>query len=156
MDNETKIKLIIANRADLLEIYDINESGYAGCLSNGNIVDRRIFPEAYPVKENSLLGIPKSKKLPELKKWDIWAEGYRATGESAEAAMLAHGIEAYSFDAAVIKYIASLKPDQAKYYKKYTPANFSTPEGFLNKRSNWSMWGCALFDNEIDARKSFG
>ncbi len=39
------------------------KSGYAGVLSNGNIVDRREYPEAIPVQKNSLLGVPEPKEL---------------------------------------------------------------------------------------------
>lgn len=63
MTKEIKQKLIDAGRKDLVEIYEINQSGYAGVLSNGNIVDRRKHPEAIPVQENQLLGISKPKKL---------------------------------------------------------------------------------------------
>lgn len=38
------------------------EEGFGGVLPNGNIVDRRERPEAMPLQENSLLGIPKPKK----------------------------------------------------------------------------------------------
>lgn len=155
MEHETKIKLIEAGRHDLLEIHEINQAGYAGCLPNGNIVDRRLFPDAYPVRENSLLGIPKSQKL-NPKTYQIWSEGYRATGESAGATCLNRGILANSFDDAVTKHIAQLKPEDAKYYNKSTPANYVNAEAFLNRRSNWDMWGCALFDNEADARKTCG
>ncbi len=64
MNQETRDKLIAAGRADLVEIHDINQSGYAGVLSNGNIVDRRKFPSAIPVPANSMLGIPPPKPLP--------------------------------------------------------------------------------------------
>lgn len=60
---ETYRKMIKYNDLHFLLIAYINESGYAGCLPNGNIVDRRIYPEAIPVQENSLLGIPKPKQL---------------------------------------------------------------------------------------------
>lgn len=63
MTEEVKQKLIDAGRQDLIDIYEINQSGYAGVLPNGNIVDRRKFPDAVPVQENNLLGIPKAKKL---------------------------------------------------------------------------------------------
>ena len=63
MDKETKQKLRDAGREDLIEIFKINKSGYAGVLSNGNIVDRRKHPEAIPVQENKLLEIPKPKKI---------------------------------------------------------------------------------------------
>lgn len=63
MTEEFKQKLIKAGRKGLVEIFEINQSGYAGCDRNGNIVDRRKFPKAVPIQENRLLGIPKPKKL---------------------------------------------------------------------------------------------
>ena len=42
-------------------IMELVQSGYAGILPNGNIVDCREYAEAIPMKKNSLLGIPKSK-----------------------------------------------------------------------------------------------
>ncbi|HEX8747414.1 MAG TPA: hypothetical protein VF717_09445 [Pyrinomonadaceae bacterium] len=42
----------------LPELFDLIKSGYAGTLPNGNIVDRREFPEAVPVAKNSLFGAP--------------------------------------------------------------------------------------------------
>jgi hypothetical protein len=58
------LKFKAAKRHDLILVAYINESGYAGCLPTGEIVDRRHFPEATPVQENTLLDIPKPKKLP--------------------------------------------------------------------------------------------
>ena len=63
MTEETKSKLIKAGRQDLVDTFEINKSGYAGILPNGNIVDRRKFPTAIPVQENSLFGIPAPKSL---------------------------------------------------------------------------------------------
>ena len=48
----------------LLKILEINKSGYAGILPNGNIVDRREHPTAIPVQKNSLFNVPEPKKLP--------------------------------------------------------------------------------------------
>ena len=67
MTEEIKQKLIDAGRKDLVEVYEVNQSGYAGINKNGNIVDRRKFPKAIPVQENSVLNIPKPKKLPQPK-----------------------------------------------------------------------------------------
>ena len=44
-------------------ITGLNKSGYAGILSNGNIVDRREFPNAIPIQENSLFNVVKPNKL---------------------------------------------------------------------------------------------
>jgi hypothetical protein len=66
MNEEIKQKLREAGREDLIKIHEINQSGYAGCMPNGNIVDRREFPEAIPIQKNSIFGIPEPKKLFDL------------------------------------------------------------------------------------------
>ena len=50
----------------LLAIHELNKSGWAGILSNGNIVDRRIHREALAIQENPLFNVPKPNKLPKL------------------------------------------------------------------------------------------
>lgn len=50
--------------AALLETKEVMESGYAGVLSNGNIVDRRDFPEATPIQANRMFNTPAPKPLP--------------------------------------------------------------------------------------------
>lgn len=64
MTEEIKQKLRDAGREDLIEIHEINASGYAGLLPNGNIVDRRKYPHAIPIQRNSLFGVVTPKKLP--------------------------------------------------------------------------------------------
>lgn len=59
MSEQTKKILREKGREDLIEVMEINDSGYAGVMPNGNIVDRRKHPEAIPVQENRMLGIPK-------------------------------------------------------------------------------------------------
>lgn len=63
MTEETKQALRNAGKKYLVEIYEINQTGYAGVMPNGNIVDRRKYSEAIPVQKNSSLGIPKPKTL---------------------------------------------------------------------------------------------
>ena len=43
----------------LLEGIKISQSGYGGVLPSGQIVDRREYPTATPIQENSLFGTPK-------------------------------------------------------------------------------------------------
>lgn len=43
---------------ELYGIVKLNQSGYAGVLPDGKIVDRRVFINAVPVKENKSMGIP--------------------------------------------------------------------------------------------------
>ena len=47
----------------LRKVQEISKSGYAGCLPNGSIVDRREYPDAVPVQKNSLFGIPEPKTV---------------------------------------------------------------------------------------------
>lgn len=89
---------------------------------------------------------------------EIWMEGYAATGEHGTAQRIWTG-EAKDFDDAVRKY-------NEKYFKEfpdgkfpaepYTRNCFTSDEAFKNRRANWKIWGCALYNNEQDARKSFG
>ncbi len=67
----------------------------------------------------------------------IWMEGYAATGEWGTAHLL--GVfEATDFDDAVKQY------------------SYTTESKIDYRGGEYSFWGCRLFDNEADARKSFG
>ena len=56
ISNEEKLK-------ELRKIVELNKTGYAGVLPNGNIVDRREHPEAIPVQENPMFGVVKPKDI---------------------------------------------------------------------------------------------
>jgi hypothetical protein len=86
------------------------------------------------------------------KEFEIWIEGYIATGESSNAIMIGTGI-GKSFDEAVKDYM-SKNPRHG--IVENTKKRYITEEAYNNRRSNWNIWGCNLFDNEADARKSFG
>lgn len=77
-----------------------------------------------------------------MREWSIWAEGYKATGQSSDAVFLGTQT-AETFDEAVEKHIASASDDERKYYSK-------------SERGYYTMWGCRIYDNETDARKAFG
>ena len=67
-----------------------------------------------------------------MKTFKIWSEGYSITGNSSEA--MFHGeIDAENFEDACAKLL-----------------------GDKLDKNRLSIWGCRLFDNELDARKSFG
>ena len=68
--NQSGIKLLTDVSSDqklklqeFKKIRDLNKSGYAGINSKGTIVDRRKFPDAIPVQQNSLFGVVKPKEL---------------------------------------------------------------------------------------------
>ena len=67
-------------------------------------------------------------------RWEIWSEGYAATGERGLA--MIHGmIRAETFQKACDEFF--------KNDRTYRPQDLT-------------VWGCRLFDNEKAARRSFG
>jgi hypothetical protein len=66
---------------------------------------------------------------------NLWIEGYSATGESASAT-----------------YLGNYPGDTLKE----AIANFSRSTGEQIDEDGLSIWGCRIFDNEDDARRSFG
>lgn len=87
-----------------------------------------------------------------MKNYEIWMEGYRATGESGTAQLIAI-YEGESFDDAVMNYMEKT-PNHG--IAKNTRNGYISDKAYENRESNWNIWSCNLFDNETDARKSFG
>lgn len=78
------------------------------------------------------------KMKSDLQKIQIWSEGFSVTGQQSGAILLWEGL-AKDFEDAV---------------SKYREAN---PTSEIRTADNgYYIWGCELFDNEQDARKSFG
>ena len=82
-----------------------------------------------------------------MAKYDIWIEGHQAQGSSSKAHLLACGVEAETFVAAVLRWYNALAEvsDVERMYGKLT-----IDDGRAR------LWGCELFDNYDDARKRFG
>lgn len=82
-----------------------------------------------------------------MAKFDIYIEGHEAQGSSSKAKILACGVEAETFTAAVRKWynaIAEISDAKRMY------GELDITDGIA------SLWGCRLFDNYRDAAKSFG
>jgi hypothetical protein len=89
-----------------------------------------------------------------MKEFEIWCSGYAATGEHSPAHLMGK-FPGESFDDAVHGMIDK-DPELKKLYDKgerYLPRN---SDGTMQKVIRHSIWGCTLYDNEADARKSFG
>ncbi len=69
--------------------------------------------------------------------FQVWAEGYQATGNSSRAQLLGSAT-AETFQGACD--IVMRKDGLREYYDP----------------KRLSFWGCRLFDNEADARSAFG
>lgn len=75
--------------------------------------------------------------------YQVWTEGYSATGDFSKAIL--HGtVESYSFKDAC----DSLFAGNPEFNGHKGQSTYSS--------ENLTLWGCRLFDNEIDARKAFG
>lgn len=80
-----------------------------------------------------------------MKKFEVWTEGYAASPDRGEATF--HGtVEAENFDQACIEVLGDdLDKDP------------ETKDGYRRSRDGrLSVWACRCFDNETDARRSFG
>jgi hypothetical protein len=87
-----------------------------------------------------------------MKTFEIWMEGYSVTGESGTAQKIGEGT-GETFDDAVRDYMSkNINHGIAENGR----GRYSSDEGYTKRKSNWNIWACSLFDNEIDARKSFG
>jgi len=76
-----------------------------------------------------------------MNEYDIWVEGFQATGQSGSAERLASRVRGDSFRQAVVAWVA-------------TPAGDPWRGTFNAERL--TFWGCRAFDNEAAARRSFG
>lgn len=93
------------------------------------------------VKPTTVNKNTKERKMIKMEKYKVWLEGYVCTGQRAGAEYLGE-FEGTSFEDACLK--ASL----AKFGPKET-ANF-----YDTNRN--TFWGCHFYNNESDARKTFG
>jgi len=93
--------------------------------------------------------------FPELKEYEVWSEGFAATGQSLDAILIGKAF-ARNFTQACdivmcqnhLKWIEKVNsPD----YKEYCP-----PSKWSYDPNRLSDWGCRLYWSEGLARKSFG
>ncbi|MCK4826614.1 hypothetical protein KA005_63320 [bacterium] len=77
-----------------------------------------------------------------MKAYEIWMEGYAATQES-DIAQYVGSVEAKSFKEACIKFSKTEEATEKQWEEFFNPTDLS-------------FWGCRLYDNEADARKTFG
>lgn len=80
-----------------------------------------------------------------MRKFEVWTEGYAASGESSGA--IFHGsVDADTFDEACIKVFGDdldKDPLQSDGYRR-------------NRDGRMSIWACGCYDDEGEARVSFG
>lgn len=119
------------------------------------ISETTIDTNYYTTKEGLEIKIPPINHHPELKEYEVWMEGYAATGESGTASLLGK-VKARNFAQAchIIECEAHLKwmkeinePDYTQYVDAarwdYDPHQLR-------------IWNCGLFWSKELAQKSFG
>ena len=87
-----------------------------------------------------------------MKEYEIWMEGYSATGEHSPAHLIGKAI-GETFEAACKNFEEpedGFRIDGVKYKSKGDKLKLDEHYPYP------SIWACRLYDNEIDARKSFG
>lgn len=97
------------------------------------------------------------------KEYEIWREGYAATGERSTASFIGKGI-GKTFEEAVInfRHPSDKYADWGgiKIHSKGDTLNLDTdsnePDGYRRVGGKLCSWACRYFDNEADARKSCG
>lgn len=85
---------------------------------------------------------------PELKEYEVWVEGYAATGESGGASLVGKA-RARNFAQACHIVMCN------RYLKSYKLER-DTPGRWDYDPSRLSYWGCGLFWSEYLAKKTFG
>lgn len=96
-----------------------------------------------------------------MKRFDIWMEGYAATGEHGTAQLIGQS-EGETFEEAVINFrypedIVREFDGKVIVQKGDSLSLDKNPDGTYRKWDGHpTIWACRLFDNEQDARKSFG
>lgn len=134
-DRIAQMVLVPVIQASLNVVTDFKptQRGEGGFGSTG-ISGRGQTKEVVPVDDSGLVAEPAA-----CAEWEVWTEGYAATGQSSPAKFWGT-YEAPTFKEACLKWVETLGAEGQSYY---------------NKENN-TYWGCRFFDNEIDARKSFG
>lgn len=80
-----------------------------------------------------------TEKSEDYKEWEVWTEGFMVTGNT-EVAQFHGKFKGRNFREAVLQYKNSVSKET---------------QSFIDL-DRMSYWGCRFFDNERDARKSFG
>ena len=88
-----------------------------------------------------------------MKEYEIWIEGYAATGERAYASLIGKAIGDSFYEACEnFRYLEDItRPSDGKII-----VHKGEPLKLDKNRRFPSIWACQLFDNELDAKRSFG
>ena len=84
---------------------------------------------------------------------EIWMEGFAVTGQRQGAHKIGED-EAEDFDQAIEIHKGENPDDHG--ISTNERSRYTSDKAYENRKSNYNIWACNLFDNEEDARKSLG
>lgn len=115
------------------------------------MADRNYYTDRYGIE----IKIDSINHHPELKEYEVWCEGYVATGEGAGASLVGKTLArnfAQACDIVMCKnHLAWINKVNNPYYKGYCP-----PSKWSYDPNILSDWGCRLYWSKELASKSFG
>lgn len=115
------------------------------------MADRNYYTDRYGIERQ----VDHINHFPELKEYEVWCEGYAATGESSGANLLGKAFArnfAQACDIVMCKnHLEYIDKCNSPDYKGYCP-----PSKWDYDPSKLSYWACKLYWSEELARKSFG
>jgi len=131
----------------------------AEAAKNANEVLKKYYDSAKPPtpeqqEKNRLLKELREKQYSELKEYEIWMEGYSATGEHGTAQMVAK-IKARNFREACHIHFFTDFLNRTEKEMRENPQLSNKDELYYDPKE-LMFWCMRLFDNEADARKAYG
>ena len=79
-------------------IVGLNKSGYAGCTSQGMIVDRRQFPDAIPVQQSSVFENAKPREVTKEQRKELLQMGVTFPLNEEELKIFDEHFKDYSYE----------------------------------------------------------
>ena len=86
-----------------------------------------------------ILSFANTSTLGAVREFEIWMEGYAATGEHGTAHMIGKGFGS-TFDEAVKDYM-SKNPKHG--IEENGRSRYISEDAYKNRRSNWNIWACS-------------
>ncbi len=115
-------------------------------------VDNYLY-DSYRITWSDFSKNTEQNKPVKLYEFDVWEEGFAATGQRGEARFLGK-LKGRNFQDACMRYFLKRELEFREEADK-SGDWIDTERWDYNPYRN-TYWGCNLYDNEIDARKSFG
>jgi hypothetical protein len=120
-----------------------------------NLSERIYDTNYYTNRDGVEIKIPPINHFPELKEYEVWSEGWAATGGSGGATLMGKA-KARNFAQACHIVMCKSHLEFTEKENDHNYKEYSTPGRWDYDPSRLSYWGCRFFWNKELASKSFG